>query len=235
VTLLVELDAVTRTYRAGRGHVVAVDAVSLTLAPGELVCVMGPSGCGKSTLLALAGGLEEPDEGQVRLDGRPLAYTPVERGRRLREEVGFVFQELNLLPNLTALENVALPLELGGTRRRDALRAARLALAQVGADADGDVFPSELSGGEQQRVAVARALIGQRQILLADEPTGALDSLAAEELMRIIRSRCNAGAGAIVATHDPARAAIADRVVFLRDGAIVGETVAEPDRVGAAR
>jgi putative ABC transport system ATP-binding protein len=235
VSPLVELDAVTRSYRAGRGSIVAVDAVSLRVDPGELVCVMGPSGCGKSTLLALAGGLERPDEGTVRLAGAPLRYTAAERARRLRELVGFVFQELNLLPNLTSAENVALPLELGGTGRRAARRAAEEALELTGAAGAADEYPAVLSGGEQQRVAVARALIGERRILLADEPTGALDSLAAEALMRIVRARCDAGVAAVVTTHDPERAAIADRVLFLRDGAVVGESVAEPDRAEVPR
>ena len=228
-----ELAQVSKTYRDGRvAHVTAVRELSLRVHAGELVALMGPSGCGKSTVLALAGGIEEPDSGIVRLHGSELRRGTAERARRLREEVGYVFQELNLLRDLTALENVALPLELGGMDAGKARARARDELVRVGLGKSEDEFPANLSGGEQQRLAIARALIGQRRLLLADEPTGSLDSLAAEAVMHLIRSRCDDGAAAIVATHDAHHAAVADRVIYLRDGAIVGQSSLEDALVG---
>ncbi len=222
MTALLELDAVSRSYADGDGSIVALNDVSLAVSAGTLVVVMGPSGCGKSTLLAIAGGIERPDAGQVRIDGAPLSYRAADRAARLRGAVGYVFQERNLLDDLTVIENVMLPLELGGRPEAEARDLARTALADVGLEGRDSDFPSRLSGGEEQRVAVARGLIGERRILLADEPTGALDSLTAESVMRLVRGRCDAGAVAVVATHDATLAAYADRVIFLRDGAIVG-------------
>ena len=219
-----ELVDVSRIYGGGRARVAALQGVSLAAEAGELVCVMGPSGCGKSTLLALAGGLEAPDSGSVLIGGQPLGYGARERALRLQRQVGFVFQELNLLRDLTAIENVSLPLELAGMARRTARAAAEDALDRVGVRDLADAFPADLSGGEQQRVAIARGLIGERRVLLADEPTGALDSLTGELVMGLIRARCESGVTAVVATHDAGVAAFADRVVFLRDGAVVGES-----------
>ena len=224
MTATVELDRTTRRFADGAGRRTALNAVSFAAAPGELVLVMGPSGCGKSTLLGVAGGIEQPDEGTVRLGGQQLAYGGAARARRLRDDVGFVFQERNLLADLTAIENVALPLELAGIPTREARASALDALRAVAIGDRAETFPSRLSGGEEQRVAVARALIGSRQLLLADEPTAALDTLGAQGVMALIRARCDAGATAIVATHDSTLAAFADRVVFLRDGAVVGST-----------
>jgi putative ABC transport system ATP-binding protein len=228
MTPLLELVDVTRRYRDGDGHVDALRGVSLAVAAGELVLLMGPSGCGKSTLLAVAGGVEAPSAGAVSIGGKQLVHSAGARSERLRDEVGYVFQERNLLADLTAAENVALPLELGGVGAATARAAALDALDVVGLRARADTFPRSLSGGEEQRVAVARALIGDRRLLLGDEPTGALDSVTAETVMRLIRARCDAGAAAIVATHDATLAAFADRVVFLRDGVIVGSTAGVP-------
>jgi putative ABC transport system ATP-binding protein len=228
MTPLLELVDVTRRYRDGDGHIDALRGVSLAVAAGELVLLMGPSGCGKSTLLAVAGGVEPPSAGAVSIGGKQLVHTTGARSERLRDEVGYVFQERNLLADLTAVENVALPLELGGTGAATARSTALDALDVVGLRARADTFPRSLSGGEEQRVAVARALIGDRRLLLGDEPTGALDSVTAETVMRLIRARCDAGAAAIVATHDATLAAFADRVVFLRDGVIVGSTAGVP-------
>jgi putative ABC transport system ATP-binding protein len=224
MTATLELDGVSRTYGSGRARVEALRGVSLAVDGGELVCVMGPSGCGKSTLLALAGGLERPDSGDVLIGGQLLGYTARERALRLQRQVGFVFQELNLLRDLTALENVALSLELAGVARRKARAGAAEALGRVGLAELAGAFPADLSGGEQQRVAIARGLIGERRLLLADEPTGALDSLTGELVMRLIRARCESGVTAVVATHDAGVAAFADRVIFLRDGAVAGES-----------
>jgi putative ABC transport system ATP-binding protein len=224
MTATLELDGVSRIYGSGRARVEALRGVSLAADGGELVCVMGPSGCGKSTLLALAGGLERPDSGSVLIGGQLLGYTARERALRLQRQVGFVFQELNLLRDLTAIENVALSLELAGVARRKARAGAAEALGRVGLADLAGAFPADLSGGEQQRVAIARGLIGERRLLLADEPTGALDSLTGELVMRLIRARCESGVTAVVATHDAGVAAFADRVIFLRDGAVAGES-----------
>ena len=202
--------------------------VDLCVDEGELVALMGPSGSGKSTLLAIAGGLERADAGQVVVDGQHLRAMDARALAALRRTtVGYVEQHLNLLAALSAAENVSLPLELGGTRPRAARQAAVEALAAVGLADMIDALPDDLSGGEQQRVAVARALIGDRKVLLADEPTGALDSLTGESVMRLLRSRCDDdGAAVVIATHDAAHAAWADRVVHLRDGVLVQRATA---------
>jgi putative ABC transport system ATP-binding protein len=222
---VLELHGVSRTHGTGGRRVIALDAVDLQVLPGELVAVMGPSGSGKTTLLALAGGLDEATVGDVRISGTLLStLRPGERATLRRRAVGYVFQELNLLPALTAAENVALPLELDGARGRPAQRAACEALEELGMGELANRFPDDLSGGEQQRVAIARALIGDRRLLLADEPTGALDTVTGEEVMRLLRSRADRGAAVVLVTHEPTHAAWADRVVFLRDGRVVDES-----------
>ncbi|SDX67559.1 putative ABC transport system ATP-binding protein [Modestobacter sp. DSM 44400] len=174
----------------------ALRAVDLTVCAGELVAVMGPSGSGKSTLLHIAGGLDTPTAGSVEVEGRDLAeLSAAGSAAARRRSAGYVFQDLNLLPTLTAAENVALPRELDGVRARQARREARQALEEVGVDELADRFPDELSGGQQQRVAIARALVGPRRLLLADEPTGALDSTTGEEVLRVLRARCEARRG----------------------------------------
>ncbi len=225
---VVRLDHVTKTYRRGTEQVVALDEVSLEVAAGELVAVMGPSGSGKSTLLNIAGGLDSVTAGSVWVCGRQLQNMgPNELAQLRRRVVGYVFQELNLVPSLTAAENVALPLELDGLRPGPARRCALEALEAAGLAATAALFPDELSGGQQQQVAIARALVGQRRLLLADEPTGALDSATGDLVLASLRARCDAGVGAIVVTHQPRHAAWADRVVFLRDGALVDDTRSE--------
>jgi putative ABC transport system ATP-binding protein len=196
---------------------------------GELVAVMGRSGSGKSTLLNLAGGLDVATAGEVLVGGVALGgLSLAQRAGLRRSSVGYVFQELNLLAGLTAAENVALPLELDGIRARVARAEAQAMLAVVGMGAVGDRFPASMSGGEQQRVAVARALIGKRRLVLADEPTGALDSAAGEAIIGLLRERCNHGAAVVLVSHEPRYAAWADRVVYLRDGSILDETAAAP-------
>jgi putative ABC transport system ATP-binding protein len=219
---ILELRDVHRVHGSGATAVHALRGVSLAVEEGELVAVMGPSGSGKSTLLNLAGGLDRPTRGEVVVEGTALGAC----GRKAlaalrRRRVGYVFQDLNLLASLTAAENVALPLELDGVGVQKARRLALAALAEVDLDGYGQRFPDELSGGQQQRVAIARALIGQRRLMLADEPTGALDSQTGEAVLRLLRSRVDAGAAGVLVTHEARHAAWADRVVFLRDGAIV--------------
>jgi putative ABC transport system ATP-binding protein len=216
---------VSKRYGVVPNVVHALRAVDLSVPAGELVAIMGPSGSGKSTLLTIAGSLEEPSAGEVRVNGISLAgMSRNDRARLRRREVGYVFQDFNLLAGLTAVENVALPLELDGLGRRAARAAALDALAQLDVAELAERFPDELSGGERQRVAIARAVVGDRHLLLADEPTGALDSVNGESVMRLLRAACKHGVAGLVVTHDAQLASWADRVVFLRDGHVVDQT-----------
>ncbi|HEX2626469.1 MAG TPA: ABC transporter ATP-binding protein [Candidatus Limnocylindrales bacterium] len=221
---MVRLEGAARWFGAGHTRVVALHPTSLEVKAGELLAVMGPSGSGKTTLLSLVGGLDKPSEGKVVVDGKDVgAMKSRDLAILRRRTVGYVFQDLNLLAGLTAAENVAIPLELDGRAVGAARHAALDALGSVGLGDLASRFPDDLSGGEQQRVAIARALVGGRPILLADEPTGALDSMTGESVMRLLRRHCDGGGTAILVTHDAAHAAWAHRVVFLRDGRIVDE------------
>jgi putative ABC transport system ATP-binding protein len=224
-----ELRGVGKVYGRGAGEVHALRGVDLAVEPGELVAVMGPSGSGKSTLLTIAGSLEEPTEGEVTVGGMSLSRLSRNQRAKLRRRfIGYVFQDFNLLAGLTAGENVALPLELDGTAVKTARTAATQALDRLGLADRAHRFPDELSGGERQRVAIARAVVGERRLLLADEPSGALDSVNGESVMRLVRSTCADGVAGVVVTHDAQLASWADRVVFLRDGRVVDQT-ALPD------
>jgi putative ABC transport system ATP-binding protein len=233
----IELVGASRVYGSGHTQVTALNPTDLVIRQGELVAVMGPSGSGKSTLLALVGGLDRPTTGRILVEGTDLASLDASGLAVLRRRtVGFVFQDLNLLAGLTAAENVALPLELDGGGPGDSRRNALEALDRVGLRALADRFPDDLAGGEQQRVAIARAIVGRRRVLLADEPTGALDSINGEGVMRLLRTHCDDGGAGLLVTHDAAHAAWADRVVFLRDGRIVDESLPasrpdQPDRI----
>jgi putative ABC transport system ATP-binding protein len=231
---ILELRDVFRTHGTGGTAVHALQGVTLRVEPGELVAVMGPSGSGKSTLLNLAGGLDSPTKGEVAVEGEVLGRLSRTRLAALRRRrLGYVFQDLNLLASLTAVENVALPLELDGLRLRRALPLARASLAEVGLEDLANRFPDEMSGGQQQRVAIARALVGDRRLVLADEPTGALDSQTGEAVLKLLRARVNAGAAGVLVTHEARHAAWADRVVFLRDGRIVDTSgpLAQPEEL----
>jgi putative ABC transport system ATP-binding protein len=225
IEYVLEMDDVVRVHGRGDAAVHALRGVSLGVLPGELVAVMGPSGSGKSTLLNLAGGLDRPTGGMVSVEGVELgSLSRAELAALRRRSVGYVFQEFNLIPALTAVENVALPRELDGVRLREARREAFEALTEVGLDDVAERFPDELSGGQRQRIAIARALVGPRRLVLADEPTGALDSRTGELVLRLLRARCDAGASGVLVTHEARHAAWANRVVFLRDGAMVDDT-----------
>ena len=220
---------VSRVYGEGAAEVRALDDVSLSVDAGSMVAVMGPSGSGKSTLLTIAGSLEQPTAGQVSVAGQELGkMSRNARARLRRRSIGFVFQDFNLLPGLTAAENVALPLELDGTPARKARQAGLQALESLGLGDRAAHFPDQLSGGERQRVAIARAVVGDRRLLLADEPSGALDSVNAGEVMRLLHEACQRGVAAVVVTHDAQLAAWADRVVLLRDGRLTGQTTRPP-------
>jgi putative ABC transport system ATP-binding protein len=220
-----ELRQVSRIYGTGAAEVHALREVDLSVSPGELVAVMGPSGSGKSTLLTIAGSLEEPTSGEVLVGGTSLAsMSRDDRARLRRRTIGYVFQDFNLLAGLTAVENVALPLELDGVGIKPARTIGLAVLEELGLAEQARRYPDDLSGGERQRVAIARAIVGDRRLLLADEPTGALDSVNGEAVMRLLRTACKRGVAGIVVTHDARLASWADRIVFLRDGRVVDQT-----------
>src|SRR5487761_255217 len=223
---VLELRGVSKTYGTGAAEVHALRGVDLSVDAGALVAVMGPSGSGKSTLLTIAGSLEDPDSGQVLVCGLALAGMPRARKARLRRRViGYVFQDFNLLPGLTAAENVSLPLELDGLSARKARVPGLRGLERLGLGKRAAHYPDQLSGGERQRVAIARAIVGERRLLLADEPSGALDSANAQAVMRLLLDACKQdGMTAVVVTHDAQLASWADRVVFLRDGRVTDQT-----------
>jgi putative ABC transport system ATP-binding protein len=219
-----ELRNVSKTYGAGPGLVQALSDINFSVDRGHLVAVIGPSGSGKSTLLTIAGSLEEPTSGEVFIDGSSVQTMSHNGKARLRRRtVGYVFQEFNLLAGLTAAENVSLPLELDGVGARRARTAGMAVLEELGLADRATRYPDELSGGERQRVAIARALIGGRHLLLADEPSGALDQANGEAVMRMLVAACKKGVAAVVVTHDAHLTSFADRVILLRDGRIVDQ------------
>ncbi len=227
--IVLELRDVSMVYGDGPAQVHALSEVSLVVEEGELVAVMGPSGSGKSTLLTIAGTLEEPTSGEVLVVGSAVErISRNERARLRRRSIGYVFQDFNLLAGLTAVENVSLPLELDGVNGKVARASGLRALEELGLGDRAGAFPDDLSGGERQRVAIARAVVGDRRLLLADEPTGALDSANGEAVMRLIRAACRRGVAGVVVTHDAQLASWADRIVFVRDGRVVDQTVPAP-------
>jgi putative ABC transport system ATP-binding protein len=224
-----ELRRISKTYGEGTTEVHALSDIDLSVERGSLVAVMGPSGSGKSTLLTIAGSLEEPTSGEVLIDGAALqTMSRNDKARLRRRTIGYVFQDFNLLAGLTAVENVSLPLELDGIHAKKAHAAGMAVLEELGLADRATHYPDELSGGESQRVAIARAVVGERHLLLADEPSGALDSTNGEAVMRMILAACKLGVAAVVVTHDAQLASWADRVVFLRDGRVVDQTVPPP-------
>lgn len=224
---VLELRSVSRRYGQGASEVSALSDVSMCVDAGELVAVMGPSGSGKSTLLTIAGTLEETSAGEVLIDGVAVStLSGDDRAALRRHRIGYVFQDFNLLSGLTAVENVSLPLELDGESRSKAREAAMAVLDRLGLTELADRFPDELSGGERQRTAIARAVVGQRRLLLADEPTGALDSLNGESVLRLLRQACRDGVAGVLVTHDARLASQTDRIIYLRDGRVVDESPA---------
>lgn len=221
MTELMQVNQLSRHYGRPPAGVIALDGVDLAVTAGEMVAITGPSGSGKSTLLTIMGGLASPTQGTVVLDGVDLwALDAAALATQRRRRIGFVFQHYNLVSGLTAAENVAAPLELDGQTRRAAARQAMDRLADVGLTDRAHAFPSDLSGGEQQRVAIARALVGERRLLLADEPTGAVDQVTGARVLDLLRHTCRDDVAVVVVTHDADVAARADRVIGLRDGRI---------------
>jgi putative ABC transport system ATP-binding protein len=229
MTRALELRQVSKVYGSGPTEVHALCEVDLSVERGELVAIMGPSGSGKSTLLTIAGSLEQATSGQVLVDGVDVAgMSRSEQARMRRRSIGYVFQDFNLLAGLTAVENVTLPLELDGVGAKAARATGLEAMEQLDVAGHADRYADELSGGERQRVAITRAVVGERGLLLADEPTGALDSVNGEAVMRLLRGATRRGVAGVVVTHEAHLASWADRVVFLRDGHVVDQTVAPP-------
>ncbi|HTN74134.1 MAG TPA: ABC transporter ATP-binding protein [Pirellulaceae bacterium] len=227
---VLEARHLSKTFGQGPTQVSVLRGVDVVVNAGEFLAIMGPSGCGKSTLLHLLGGIEPPSQGQVLLQGEDFgALDDTQRSIIRRRRIGFVFQKINLLPTLSAIENVALPLMIDAVPRADALRQALVALEQVGIAQRAKHFPSEMSGGEQQRVAIARALVIKPAVILADEPTGALDSASGLHVVKLLRQCVEYGQTVVMVTHDHGIARQADRVVTMRDGLVV-----EGQPVGAA-
>jgi putative ABC transport system ATP-binding protein len=230
-TPIIRTIGLTREYHMGRSQVHALQGIHLTIAPGEFIALMGPSGCGKSTLLHLLGCLDTPTSGKYFLEGRDISTLPVRERAHIRNmRIGFVFQNFFLIPSLNAVDNVALPLLYGGGNSQ-ARKLAIEALEMVGLGDRETHRPNELSGGERQRVAIARALVNHPAILLADEPTGALDSATGAELMNLLVSLWKEGLSILLVTHDAQVAGYAQRVVFMKDGQIIREQ-SNPHRTG---
>lgn len=227
---MMELQDVTKVYEQGRRKVHALRGVSLKVEAGEFVAIMGPSGSGKSTLMHLLGALDTPTSGKALFAGRDLhEMSDKERSLLRRSRVGFVFQFFNLLPTLQAVENVALPLMLAGQGRKPACKLAMESIDRVGMAHRADHFPEELSGGEMQRIAIARALVSEPEAVLCDEPTGNLDSATSKEILALLRSLPEAGRRTvIIVTHDPAAAAYGDRLITIRDGLVTADRTQEP-------
>jgi putative ABC transport system ATP-binding protein len=223
---LIQTENLTKIYGSGETAVTALDHVNIKVETGEFVAVMGPSGCGKSTLLHLIGGLDRPSEGSINIEDTPIADMKDDELTKLRRrKMGFVFQFFNLIPVLTAVENASLPVTLDGVRPADARKRAAEWLARFGLGDRLASRPDQLSGGQQQRVAIARALVADPALVLADEPTGNLDTRSGDEIAGILRDVTKKyGRTVVMVTHDPRIAAYADRIVFLKDGKIVDET-----------
>ena len=225
MTPLIRLESITKIYWMGQVEVQALRGVTLELQRGEMVAIMGTSGSGKSTTLNVIGTLDRPTGGRYFLDGEPVeALDEVDLARLRNRKIGFVFQSFNLLPRDSALENVALPMVYAGVRPAERRTRAARALCRVGLEERADHLPNQLSGGQQQRVAIARAIVNEPLLLLADEPTGALDSATTRQVMELFCELHTQGMTVVVVTHDPSIAAYASRVITFRDGAIVSDT-----------
>ena len=224
---VIEVKNLSKVYGSGEAKVTALDSVNLSIEQGQFVAVMGPSGCGKSTLLHLIGGLDQPSQGSVLIDGNDISKMSDDALTELRRrKMGFIFQFFNLIPVLDAIENTALPLILDGVKPEEARSKAHKWLANNKLEDRGGHRPSELSGGQQQRVAISRAMVSDPVIVLADEPTGNLDSRSGDEIASVLRKIVSDwGRTVLMVTHDPRIAAYADRIIFLKDGKVVDDTL----------
>ncbi|SNB45966.1 ABC transporter ATP-binding protein [Geobacter sp. DSM 9736] len=221
---IIAVNHISKQYRSGDETVEALSGVSIGIDEGEFVTIMGQSGSGKSTLLAVLGGMNTPSDGTVEMAGTDIYALSGEKLADFRaENLGFVFQSFHLVPYLTALENVMLPLAIKKMKRSEKISAAREALMRVGLAGKGGRLPNQLSGGEQERVAIARAIVNRPRIILADEPTGNLDSKNSEEIMALFRDLNGEGQTVVMVTHNPENCAYSDRTIFLRDGKVVAE------------
>ncbi len=232
---LIVMENLKKHYTSGGETVEALRGVSLAIEPGEFIAIMGQSGSGKSTLLSILGGVNHPTEGFVEMAGVRLYDLPGEKLADFRAgHLGFVFQSFHLIPYLTALENVMLPLAIARMKRSDKRKAAGEALTRVGLADKGERLPNQLSGGEQERVAIARAIVANPRIVLADEPTGNLDSRTSSEVMGLFRELNRGGQTVVMVTHNPENCAYADRTIYLKDGMVVaaGEDVAPREKCG---
>jgi len=219
---MIKISAASKSYEMKAETIKAVSSASFTVNPGECVALMGPSGCGKTTLLSLVSGLLAADSGSIEVLGTQLTkLDPDERAAFRLRNVGVVFQDTQLIPEFTVLENVLLPLELSGVSRGEALNLARVALSQVGLDSQIDRFPDEISGGQAQRVGIARAIVGGRKILLADEPTGSLDQENSRMIFSVLRNLALSGLCVLISTHDPLIEAYATRILPMSDGKLL--------------
>ena len=219
---LIEIKKLSKTYESGEEHILALANVDLSIERGEFISIMGPSGSGKSTLLTILGGLNHPTEGEVSVDEITIYQLPMEKLADFRREyLGFVFQSFQLIPYLTVIENVMLPLAITEKSNREQLNMAEEILGRMGLKGKGKRLPDQLSGGEQERVAIARALVNSPPILLADEPTGNLDSKTGKEIMELFKSLNNEGQTILMVTHNPENVAFSSRTVHLRDGKVV--------------
>lgn len=226
--MIIEARDLSKTYTVGDRRIQVLDRVSLAVGPGEFLVIEGESGSGKSTLLSLLSGLDRPDSGRVIIEGRDITDLSEDDLAPLRNETfGFVFQSFHLVPYLTALENVMLPLAITKMKNRDKVAAAREALERVGLGGKADRLPNQLSGGEQERVAIARAIVKKPPIILADEPTGNLDTKTSEEVMDLFRRLNAAGHTVVMVTHNPDNCTYADRTIRLRDGLVVEDGAAD--------
>lgn len=228
---MIELQDVTKRYVVGREEISVLQDVTLTIHDGEFVSIMGPSGSGKSTMMHIMGCLDVPSSGRYLLDGRRMdELSPTEMAHVRNRKIGFVFQNFHLLPRMTALQNVELPMAYAGVGRAKRRKEAERRLAEVGLENRLTHLPSALSGGQRQRVAIARALVNEPSVLLADEPTGALDSSTGQDIMSLFQSLNKTGVTVVVITHDPSVAEYAGRIVRLFDGRIVADHVAGGSR-----
>jgi putative ABC transport system ATP-binding protein len=225
----IQVEKLTKTYGSGATAITALDHVNMIIKEGEFVAIMGPSGCGKSTLMHLLGGLDKPSEGHVIIGGHNLSDLNDEKLTELRRrKIGFIFQFFNLIPVLNAVENAALPITLDGVKATESKKKATEWLTRFGLGDRLQNRPDQLSGGQQQRVAIARALIAEPELILADEPTGNLDTRASDEIAILLRDVSKQfGRTVVIVTHDPRIAAYADRIIFLKDGKVIDETLLE--------